>query len=127
MTEVKAPQINVATDFDGEPGKDSMGIGLPRDFLKGEPAHVCATIAMMAMQPHPERVQRYPQALATLALYAAGVAVTLTTRQFRMLERRVIKYLEIVGDINYCHTLNWQYADYVRERAVARARQEKLI
>ena len=127
MTEATRPQINILTDWDGQPGVDSMGVGLPRDFLEGDPAHICLTVIMMVLQPHPERVQRYPQALAVLAGYAGNAAVTLTTRQFRMLERRVLKYMDAVGDEKYFGTLNWDFAHYVHERAVARARREKLI
>ncbi len=127
MTEAKRPQINISTDFDAEPGMVPMGVGLPRDFLEGDPAHVCLTIILMAAQPHPERVQRYPQALVALAAYAGNAAVTLTTRQFRMLERRVLKYMDIVGDIKYVGTRNWDFAHYVHEGAVARAKREKLI
>jgi hypothetical protein len=127
MSQANRPQINIATDFDGQPGFDPMGVGLPSDFLQGEPTHVCATIAMMALQAHAERVQRQPQALVTLALYAAGVAVTLTTRQFRGIERRVLRYMDVVGDVQYHGTQNWNFAHYVHERAVERAKREKLI
>ena len=129
MAQAARPLGNISTDWDGEanPGFGPMGNCLPKNFLEGEPTHVCATIAMMAMQPHPERVQGQAQALATLALYAGDVAVTLTTRQFRMLERRVLRYMDKVGDIDYVNTRNWEFANYVRERAVARARREKLI
>ncbi len=121
------PQINIGADFDGQPGFDPMGVGLPSDFLEGEPTHVCASIAMMVVQPHAERVQPQPQALVTLALYAAGAAVTLTTRQFRGIERRVLRYMDVVGDIKYHGTRNWEFAHYVQQRAVERAKREKLI
>lgn len=127
MSEATLPQINISVDYDGLPGMDKMGVGLPDSFLAGEPAHVCLTIIAMTLQPHPERVQRYPQAVAALAAYAGGSAVTLTTRQFRVLERRVVKYKELVGDETYLGTRNWDFANYVHERAVARARAEKLI
>lgn len=127
MSEANRPQINIAADFDGLPGFDPMGVGLPANFLEGEPTHVCATIAMMALQPHAERVQSQPQALVALALYAAGVAVTLTTRQFRRIEKRVLRYMDTVGDVRYHGTRNWDFADFVRQRAVERAKREKLI
>ncbi len=127
MTEATRNPINAALDFDGQPGFDRMGVDLPANFLEGEPNHVCATIAMLAMQAHAERVQSQPQALVALALYAADVAATLTTRQFRGLERRVLRYMGTVGDVEYHGTRNWSFANFVHERAVERAKREKLI
>lgn len=127
MTKAGRTLNNTTVDFDEQPGWQRMGTDLPKDFLQGEPNHVCITIAMMAMQPHPERVQSGPQALATLALYAADAAATLTTRQFRGLERRLFRYMDKVGDVKFAGTRNWEFANFVRERAVERARREKLI
>ena len=127
MSEAKRPQVNIAVDWESDLGFAPMGIGLSRDFLEGDPAHVCLTIIMMVLQPQPERANRYPQALALLAGYAGNAAVTLTTQQFRRLERRVLKYMDVVGGERYFNTRNWDFAHYVHERAVARARREKLI
>lgn len=127
MSEAKRPQINISVDWDADLGFAPMGVGLPRDFLDGDPAHVCLTIIMMVLQPQPERVNRYPQALAILAGYAGSGAVTLTTQQFRRLERGVLKYMDVVGGERYFNTRNWDFAHYVHERAVARARRERLI
>ena len=122
------PQINIATDFTETPGWMPMGEGLASNFLEGEPTHVLATIAMLCMQPNPKQVEPHPQAIATLALYATGCAVTLTTQQFRKLERTVNQYLDHVGDENrFMGTKNWDYVNYVRDHAVARAKREQLI
>lgn len=122
------PQVNISTDFNETPGWMPMGVGLASNFLDGEPAHVLATIAMLCMQPTPKLVEPHPQAIATLALYASGCAVTLTTKQFRKLERTVEKYLDYVGDENrFMNTKNWDYVNFVRDHAVARAKREMLI
>lgn len=119
------PQINITTDWEGTPGWEPMGVGLPDSFLEGEPSHVLATIAMLCMQPRPKEVEPHPQALATLALYASGCAVTLSTRQFRQLERTVLQYMDVVG--RFVRTRNWDFASYVRNKAVERAQREKII
>lgn len=121
-------QVNIETDWDKTPGWEPMGVDLSDRFLEGEPVHVLATIAMLCMQPKPAAVEPHPQALATLALYAAGSAVTLTTRQFRKLERIVLQYMDVVGGENrFIGTRNWEYASYVRDRAVERAKREMVI
>lgn len=123
------PQINITTDWDETPGWMPMGVGLPDNFLEGEPATVLSTIAMLCMQPRPKQVEPHPQALATLALYASGCAVTLSTQQFRKLERTVLQYMDVVGgeDARFINTKNWDYASYVRDRAVERAKRERII
>ncbi|MBK9141626.1 MAG: hypothetical protein IPM23_03955 [Candidatus Melainabacteria bacterium] len=121
-------QINITTDWEGTPGWEPMGVGLPDSFLEGEPSHVLATIAMLCMQPRPKEVEPHPQALATLALYASGCAVTLSTRQFRRLERAVLQYMDVVGgEDRFIGTRNWDFASYVRNKAVERAQREKII
>lgn len=122
------PQINITTDWDGTPGWEAMGVGLADTFLEGEPTMVLTTIAMLCMQPRPKGVEPHPQALATLALYASGCAVTLSTQQFRKLERTVLQYMDVVGgEDRFINTKNWDYASYVRDRAVERAKREKVI
>ena len=98
------PQINITTDWDETPGWMPMGVGLPDNFLEGEPATVLSTIAMLCMQPRPKQVEPHPQALATLALYASGCTVTLSTQQFRKLERTVLQYMDVVGGEDVIHT-----------------------
>jgi hypothetical protein len=141
---MSAVRVNIGTDFDPEhlgsngpalhphlprePGWAAMGVGLPKEFLFGDDhVHICVTIAMLAMQPDPRRAHQYPNALVTLALYAAEAAVTLTQKQFRILERRVKSFMDRVSDFEYVATNNWDYAKYVLDRAVARAQREKLI
>lgn len=121
------PQVNITTDWESTPGWEPMGVGLADNFLAGDPTTVLTTIAMLCMQPNPKEVTPHPQSLATLALYAAGCAVTLTTKQFRKLERTVVQYMDAVGGERFIGTKNWDYASYVRDRAVERAKREMVI
>ena len=135
------PQVNITTNWqDASPGWAPMGVGLPDNFLDGDPALVNTTIAMLCMQPvvwrydqhsagpNPEpNVDPLPQAVAILALYAAGASVRLTKQQFRKIEGRVERYLDIVGDEDFMGTKNWDYVNFVRNAAVEQAKRDGII
>jgi len=125
MTKTHRPQINIAANF-AEGGWAQLGAGLD-DLLQGHPTKVCSTIAMLFMQLEPDDVDRYTQAVVALALYASGVRVTMETREFRRLERRVLHYMLKVGGWKYHKARNHDYARYIWKRAVKRAKREKLI
>ena len=65
--------------------------------------------------------------MSVLALYAGGVAVTLTTRQFRLLERRVRTYASYMRADCFAKTRNHELAQWVLRQAVRRAKTEKVI
>lgn len=143
MSKSKHPQVNTSVNFDNGRGFGTMTAGLPRDFLQGEPLHVCATIAALFLHPEPVqhkhqaldgtcdrskvRVTLDSQAVGYLALYGGGVAVTLTTKQFRKLERRVRHYMSLMRSHHFEHTGNLEVAIYVLDRAIKRARAEMVI
>lgn len=134
---------NTSVDFDNGRGFGSMMAGLPRNFLDGEPLHVCATIAAIYLHPEPVqykhqaldgtcdrskvRVTLDSQAVGYLALYAGGVAVRLSTKQFRKLERRVRHYMSLMRAPHFEHTGNLEIATYVLDRALRRARTDEVI
>lgn len=123
------PQVNTTTDWNEKtPGWEPMGVDLPDDFINGETTFVLTTIAMLCMQPTPKLVEPHPQCIATLAIYAAGCAVVLDKQQFRKLERTLVMYLEYVAkEDRFADTNNWAYVNYVREKAVERAKRDELI
>ena len=122
------PQTKINLDFDETPGWMPMGEDLPADFLDGNPAMVLATIAMMCMQPSPKDVEPHPQAIATLALFAIDCHATLTTLQFRRLEKTVDQYLDVVNrEERFETTRNGELVKFVRDKAVERAQVEGLI
>lgn len=121
-------QINIETDFDATPGWVPMGVGLPADFLEGDPVQILTTVAMLCMQPTINDATPHPQAIATLALFATGCNVTLSTKQFRRLERTVVQYLgALKSDKRFVGTRNHEFVSYVRDRAVERAQNEMII
>jgi hypothetical protein len=120
-------QINVAVDFTQGRGFGNMGLGLPSNFLTGEPTKVCATIAALYMNPDATKTNKYSQAMTFLALYASGAHVCLDKQQFRQLERVVREYQSIMRASQYEHTMNASFAGYVLKRAVKRAKQHKTI
>lgn len=143
MSQSKNPQINATVDFAKGRGFGTMTLGLPRNFLTGDPLHVCATIAALFLHPEPVqhqhqsldgtcdrskvRVTLDSQAVGYLALYAGGVAVTLDKKQFRKLERRVRHYMSLMRAPHFEHTGNLEVATFVLDRAITRARTEMVI
>jgi hypothetical protein len=127
----KDPQVSVAVDFEVSRGFGPMGTGLPSNFLTFDRGHVCGTIAALYMNPVDEdgdrRTNKASRAMTQLSLYAGGFAVTLTTQQFRQLERKVREYAGLMQAPNYDGTNNLGFARYVLRHAAIRAKTEKVI
>lgn len=128
---------NVGCDFETGRGFAPIGVGLPRNFLSLEKTTVCLSIAALYSNPcdgdldgnsvaGKRTTSEYSRAMAYLAMYAGNSYVTLTTRQFRKLERRVRKYASFMrSDDKYAQNL--AFANYVLRHAVKRAKAEKVI
>ncbi|MDZ4836306.1 MAG: hypothetical protein SGJ27_21205 [Candidatus Melainabacteria bacterium] len=127
----KIPQINVAVNFEEGRGFGPMGAGLPTNFLTFDRGYVCGTIAALYHNPSDDdgtrRTNTSSRALTQLAMYAGGFGVTLDTRQFRKLERKVREYAGIMEAPQYATTNNLAFARYVLRHAAARAKVEKVI
>lgn len=131
MTQKKNPQINVAVNFEDSRGYGAMGQGLPTNFLTFDRAYVCGTIAALYNNPSDDdgqrRTTKASRAMTQLALYAGGFGVTLTTQQFRKLERKVSDYASTMSAAQFAGTNNLGFARYVLRHAAKRAKVEKVI
>jgi hypothetical protein len=119
--------MKATIDFEKGRGFGPIGVGLPANFLKGEKTVVLTTIAMLFTHANPMRSNTYGQAIAMLALYAAGAQVALTSEQHEMLVDKAAEYESIQRAPIHGHEQNAEFALYVLKHAAERARTEGLI
>jgi hypothetical protein len=125
MSDTQNVKGKAIVDFETGRGFGDVSTGLPEDFLEGDKQTVLVTIATIFTHPNPMSLTMEAQAVAYLALFAAGAQVALTKQQFRQLERRVETYESWMRGIS--RQRNEAFAAYVRKHAVRRAKAAGII
>ncbi len=116
------------TDFANGRGFGVMDEGLSEDFDRTQPADVrLLTTAGMFAHITQQLTNESSQAIVFLSLYAANAHVQLTKEQFRLLERRVRKYLRNLDQELPGHKSNGDRAHFVLVTARDRARRENTV
>jgi hypothetical protein len=115
-------------DFSKGRGFGPIAPGLPVDFLKSEDkTTVLTTIAMLFTNSDPMRTNTFGQAVALLALYAAGARVALDDAQYDQLVDKAAEYESIQRAPIHGHEQNAEFALYVLRAAAERARIDGLV
>jgi len=113
----------VPINFEQGRGYEPIGVGLPDNFLAGEPDSVLKTLAVLFTSPDPQRINKPCQAVAMLAMYAAGAQVDLTDAQYRQLDRAAEEYqsqMRCSQWPRHAQPRNEAFAAYIRRQAAAR-------
>lgn len=118
-------ELSGSLDLSTGRGFGNMSEGLPENFLDGNVADVCGTIAVRYWHPFVALSNKWSVAVSELAFYATGAEpCKLTKPAFRRLERVVRDYKSRMTNFN---DGNANLARFVLKHAVKRAKSENLI
>ncbi len=113
-------------DFTQPPGFSEF-TGMDADFLTQSRPLVCDTIAMMFTNPCEDAPNGMSASIVLMALYAGGANACLTKKQFRYLERRIKRYIELMQQRFGSQSMNFAMARYVLSNGIRRAKYDGII